>query len=68
VILFDFIADQNIFIQKADFDLCKVGTMVKRIGAKSNVILTGLGKAMAKYKSYDYDQRVMIPVLISGRL
>jgi hypothetical protein len=68
VFFFDFIAHQNIFIQKADFDLCQVGTMVERVGGKSIFILTGLGKAMAKYKSYDYAQRVMIPVYLEEQL
>jgi len=42
--------------------------MVKRIGVKSIFILIGLEKAMAKYKSYDYAQRVMIPVSLEEQL
>ena len=42
--------------------------MVKRIGDKSIFIFTGLEKAMAKYKPYDYSQRVMIPVSLEDQL
>jgi len=42
--------------------------MIERIGAKSNLGKPGLGKAMAKYKPYDYSQRVMIPVSLEEQL
>ena len=41
---------------RADFDLCKIGIMVKRIGFKLIFTNIGLGKAMAKYKPDDYAQ------------
>ena len=42
--------------------------MVKRIGDKLIFTYIGLGKAMAKYKPYDYSQRVMIPVSLEEQL
>jgi hypothetical protein len=42
--------------------------MVERIGAKSILTHIGLKKAMAKYKPYDYSQRVMIPVSLEEQL
>jgi transposase len=42
--------------------------MIERIGAKSIFTYIGLEKAMAKYKSYDYSQRVMIPVSLEEQL
>ena len=42
--------------------------MVKRIGAKSVFTCIGLEEAMAKYKSYNYDQRMMIPVSLEEPL
>ncbi len=42
--------------------------MIERIGAKSIFIYIGLERAMAKYKSYDYSQRVMIPVSLEEQL
>jgi hypothetical protein len=42
--------------------------MIERIGAKSNLGKPGLGKTMAKYKPYDYSQRVMIPVSLEEQL
>ena len=42
--------------------------MVERIGDKSIFTYIGLEKAMAKYKSYDYSQRVMIPVSLEEQL
>ena len=42
--------------------------MVKRIGARSIFDYIGLERAMAKYKSYDYGQRMMIPVSLEEQL
>ena len=42
--------------------------MIERIGDKSIFTYMGLEKAMAKYKSYDYSQRVMIPVSLEEQL
>jgi transposase len=42
--------------------------MVKRIGDKSIFTYTGMEKAMAKYKPYDYSQRVMIPVSLEEQM
>jgi transposase len=42
--------------------------MIERIGAKSILTKPGQGKAMAKYKPYDYSQRVMIPVSLEEQL
>ena len=42
--------------------------MVKRISAESIFRYIGLEKAMAKYKPYDYSQRVMIPVSLEEQL
>ena len=42
--------------------------MIERIGDKSTFTHIGLEKAMAKYKSYDYSQRVMIPVSLEEQL
>ena len=42
--------------------------MIERIGAKSIFTYIGLEKAMAKYKPYDYSQRVMIPVSLEEQL
>jgi len=42
--------------------------MIERIGAKSILTKPGLGKTMAKYKPYDYSQRVMIPVSLEEQL
>ena len=42
--------------------------MVERIGDKSIFIYTGMEKAMAKYKPYDYSQRMMIPVSLEEQL
>ncbi|RPJ33298.1 MAG: hypothetical protein EHM27_18170 [Deltaproteobacteria bacterium] len=42
--------------------------MIERIGAKSILPKPGLDKAMAKYKPYDYSQRVMIPVSLEEQL
>ena len=43
-------------------------SMVERIGDKSIFSYIGLEKAMAKYKPYDYSQRVMIPVSLEEQL
>jgi transposase/IS5 family transposase len=42
--------------------------MIERIGDKSIFTYIGLEEAMAKYKSYDYSQRVMIPVSLEEQL
>jgi len=42
--------------------------MIERIGVDSIFSYIGLEKAMAKYKSYDYAQRVMIPVSLEEQL
>jgi transposase len=42
--------------------------MVERIGDKSIFTYTGMEKAMAKYKPYDYSQRMMIPVSLEEQL
>jgi transposase len=42
--------------------------MAKRIGDKLIFTYIGLEKAMAKYKPYDYSQRVMIPVSLEEQL
>ena len=42
--------------------------MIERIGDKSIFTYIGMEKAMAKYKSYDYSQRVMIPVSLEEQL
>jgi transposase len=42
--------------------------MIERMGDKSIFTYIGLGKGMAKYKSYDYSQRVMIPVSLEEQL
>jgi transposase len=42
--------------------------MIERSGAKSILTKPGLGKAMAKYKPYNYSQRVMIPVSLEEQL
>ena len=42
--------------------------MVERVGAKSIFTHIGLKRAMAKYKPYDYSQRVMIPVSLEEQL
>ena len=42
--------------------------MIERIGAKSIFSYMGLERAMAKYKAYDYSQRVMIPVSLEEQL
>lgn len=42
--------------------------MIERIGAKSIFTYMGLEKAMAKYKPYDYSQRVMVPVSLEEQL
>jgi hypothetical protein len=42
--------------------------VIERIGVKSVFRDIGLGKAMAKYKSYDYGQRMMIPVSLEEQL
>ncbi len=42
--------------------------MIERIGVKSIFSYIGLERAMAKYKSYDYGQRVMIPVSLEEQL
>jgi len=42
--------------------------MIERIGAKSIFTYIGLEKAMAKYKPYDYSQRVMVPVSLEEQL
>jgi transposase len=42
--------------------------MIERIGAKSIFTCIGLEKAMAKYKPYDYSQRVMVPVSLEEQL
>jgi len=52
---------------KADFGSCQIGSMVKRIGDKLIFSYPGLEKAMAKYKPYDYSQRVMIPLSLKRR-
>src|SRR5512136_2009619 len=53
---------------KADFCLRKKGFMIERIGVNPVFSYIGLGKAMAKYKSYDYGQRMMIPVSLEEQL
>ena len=42
--------------------------MIERIGAKSVFAYIGLARAMAKYKPYDYSQRVMVPVSLEEQL
>ena len=42
--------------------------MIERIGAKSIFTCIGLEKAMAKYRPYDYSQRVMVPVSLEEQL
>jgi len=42
--------------------------VLERIGVKSIFRYIGLERAMAKYKSYDYGQRVMIPVSLEEQL
>jgi transposase len=42
--------------------------VIEKSGAKSIFTHTGLEKAMAKYKSYDYAQRVMIAVSLEEQL
>ena len=42
--------------------------MIERIGVKSIFTYIGLEKAMAKYKPYDYGQRMMIPVSLEEQL
>ena len=42
--------------------------MIERIGAKLIFSYKGLERAMAKYKSYDYGQRMMIPVSLEEQL
>ena len=42
--------------------------MIERIGAKSFFAYIGLERAMAKYKPYDYSQRVMVPVSLEEQL
>jgi transposase len=42
--------------------------MIERIGAKSIFTYIGLERAMAKYKPYDYSQRVMVPVSLEEQL
>jgi transposase len=42
--------------------------VIERIGVDSIFTETGLGKAMAKYKPYDYAQQVMIPVSLEEQL
>jgi transposase len=46
----------------------KKGFVIERIGVKSVFSYIGMGKAMAKYKSYDYGQRMMIPVSLEEQL
>jgi transposase len=53
---------------KADFCLRKKGFVIERIGAKLIFSYKGLERAMAKYKSYDYGQRMMIPVSLEEQL
>src|SRR5512137_962985 len=45
-----------------------MGSMIERVGSKSNLTKPGLEKAMAKYKPYDYSQGVMIPVSLEEQL
>jgi hypothetical protein len=59
---------QNIFIREVDFDLWPIGSVIERIGDKSIFTYTGMEKAMAKYKPYDYSQRMMIPVSLEEQL
>jgi transposase len=42
--------------------------MIERIGVKSVFTCVGLERAMAKYKPYDYGQRMMIPVSLEEQL
>jgi transposase len=42
--------------------------VIERIGAKSICSYIGLERAMAKYKPYDYAQRMMIPVSLEEQL
>jgi transposase len=42
--------------------------MIERFGEKAILTKSGLGKTMAKYKPYDYSQRVMIPVSLEEQL
>ena len=42
--------------------------MIERIGAKLICSYIGLEKAMAKYKPYDFGQRVMVPVSLEEQL
>jgi hypothetical protein len=64
----DFIVHENIFFLKADFVSRKKESRIERIGAKSIFTYIGLEKAMAKYKPYDYSQRVMVPVSLEEQL
>jgi transposase len=63
-----FTAEQRIFILKDDFYLWQIGFMIERIGAELIFSYPGRGKAMAKYKPYDYSQRMMIPVSLEEQL
>ena len=42
--------------------------MIERVGSKSIFTFMGLEREMAKYKAYDYAQRVMIPVSLEEQL
>ena len=42
--------------------------MIERFGSKLVFTYIGLEGAMAKYKGYDYSQRVMIPVSMEEQL
>ena len=42
--------------------------MIERIGGELIFSHTGRGKAMAKYKPYDYSQRVMLPISLEEQL
>ena len=42
--------------------------MIERIGAKWILTKPGLGKAMAKYKPYDYFRQVLVPVSLEDQL
>jgi transposase/IS5 family transposase len=42
--------------------------VIERVGSKSIFTFMGLEREMAKYKAYDYSQRVMIPVSLEEQL
>jgi len=53
---------------KADFVSKIEENVIEKIGVKSIFTNTGLEKGMAKYKPYDYGQRVMVPISLEEQL